>query len=178
MPLRPSLLSLAAALTLTGCADSGSPPTAPVRAPVTPALEKTTNQTDISRFDVSFTIPAGTCGLSTTVTATGVYQVVGRVSETSAGEPRVGITESAHGTATGEDGSQYRFNYVANYSIVSDPSTFPLTLDLVDHFNLIGQGGAPDIKVYLRGLFLYDGSLPVTPIGAPEIRGDLNCDPL
>jgi hypothetical protein len=174
---RPSHLALAAVLTLAGCADSASPPTAPLRAPDSPALEKITNQTDISRFDVSFTIPAGTCGLTTTVTATGVYQALGRVSQTRAGESRIGISESAHGTATGEDGSKYRFNYVANYNILGDPSTFPLTLDLVDHFNLIGQGGAPDIKVYLRGLFLYDG-LPLVPIGSPEIRGDLNCDPL
>jgi hypothetical protein len=174
---RPSHLALTLAVLLAGCADSATP-TAPVRAPESAALQKITNQTDISRFDVSFTIPAGTCGLSTTVTATGVYQALGRVSQTSDGEPRVGITEVAHGTASGADGSQYRFNYVANYDILPDATTFPLTLDLVDHFNLIGQGGAPDIKVYLRGLFLYDGSLPVIPIGSPEIRGDLNCDPL
>ena len=87
------------------------------------------------------------------------------------------IHENAHGTATGADGSRYRFNYAANYT-VEDPTAFPLLLDLVDHFNLLGQGGAPNVKVYLRGQFLYDGTLPLTPVGDPVIRGDLNCDPL
>jgi len=94
---------------------------------------------------------------------------------------RVAFSESAHGTATGADGSQYRFNYVANSKVidVDDPTTLPIVLDLVDHFNLLGQGQTPDVKVYLRGQFLYDGTLPVTPIGDPVIRGDgLNCDPI
>ena len=61
---------------------------------------------------------------------------------------------------------------------VDDPTTLPIVLDLVDHFNLLGQGRAPDVKVFLKGLFLFDGSTPLTPIGDPVIRGGLACDPI
>ena len=180
MLLRPSYLALAATVTLAGCADSVAPPTAPALAPGSADLAKITNETSVSRFDVSFTLPAGSCGLTTNVTGTGVYLSQSRVSQTEAGEWRIGIHESSSGTATGEDGSQYRWNYVANYRVldVVEPFELPMVLDLVDHFNLLGQNGAPDIKVFLKGQFLFTGSLPVTPIGAPVIRGGLECDPL
>ena len=176
---RPSYLALALSVMLAGCADSVSPPTAP--APGAASLEKgITNETTLSRFEVGFVIPAGSCGLTTTVTATGEYHSLTRISQKD-GVWRVGISESSHGTATGEDGSQYRWNYAANYTVpnTTPPVTPPIVLDLVDHFNLLGQGQTPDVKVYLRGQFLYDGTLPVTPIGDPVIRGDgLNCDPI
>jgi hypothetical protein len=178
--LRPSFLALAITVMLAGCADGVAPPTAPALAAGGADLAKITNETSVSRFDVTFTLPAGSCGLTTTVTGTGVYLSQSRVSQTAAGEWRIGIHESASGTATGEDGSQYRFNYVANYRVldVVEPFALPMVLDLVDHFNLLGQNGAPDIKVFLKGQFLFTGSLPVTPIGAPVIRGGLECDPL
>ena len=180
MLIRPSYLALAVTVILAGCADSATPPTAPAVAPGAANLEKgITNENTLSRFDVAFTIPAGSCGLTTTVTATGEYHSLTRLSQKD-GEWRVGIAESAHGTAAGEDGSQYRWNYAANYHVldVVVPGSFPAILDLVDHFNLLGQNGAPDIKVYLHGQFLYNGTLPLTPIGDPVIRGGVECDPL
>ena len=134
----------------------------------------------VTQSDVTFTLEAGTCGLTTTVTGTGVFHSVSRVSPIGGGEVRVTFSESAHGTATGEDGSRYRFNYAANYEVteVLDPSGLPVVIDLVDHFNLLGQNGAPDVKVFLHGQFLFDGSLPLTPIGNPTIRGGVECDPL
>jgi hypothetical protein len=134
----------------------------------------------VARFPVSFTLPGGTCGLTTTVTGTGVLQSVSRVSEIRGGEVRIAFSETAHGTASGEDGSQYRFNYSANYEVteILDPSGLPIVIDLVDNFELLGQGQAPNIKVFLHGQFLFDGTLPVTPIGDPIIRGGLACDPL
>ena len=54
----------------------------------------------------------------------------------------------------------------------------PIVLDLVDHFNLLGQGQTPDVRVFLKGLFLFDGTLPLIPIGDPVIRGGLTCDPI
>ena len=170
-----SHLALAAAFALAGCAD----PTAP-HAASPDALGRPNLAADRVRFDVTFTIPGGTCGLTTTVTGTGVFQVVSRVSQTQAGGLRIAISQSAHGTATGADGSQYRFNYAANAKVidVDDPTTLPIVLDLVDHFNLLGQGQTPDVKVFLKGLFLFDGSLPLIPIGDPVIRGGLTCDPI
>ena len=178
MLVRRSFLALAVSVMLAGCADSVPAPTAP--APGDSQLAKGSGVATVSQFDVTFTIPAGTCGLTTEVTGTGVFHSVNRVLPARSGEARIFFSESAHGTATGDDGSRYRFNYAANYEVleVLDPSGFPLVMDLVDHFNLLGQNGAPDVKVYLHGQFLYDGTLPLTPIGAPVIRGDLDCDPL
>ena len=176
MLFRPSSFALAVAVMLAGCADSVAPPTAPALAPGGPDLAKAT----VTQSDVIFILEAGTCGLTTKVTGTGVFHSVARVSEIGGGEVRVTFSESAHGTATGEDGSRYRFNYAANYEVteVLDPSGLPVVLDLVDHFNLVGQNGAPDVKVFLHGQFLFDGSLPLTPIGNPTIRGGVDCDPL
>jgi hypothetical protein len=177
---RPSYLALALSVMLAGCADSVSPPTSPVAAPGAASLAKgITNETTVSRFEVGFVIPAGSCGLTTTVTATGEYHSLTRISQKD-GEWRIGVSESSHGTATGEDGSQYRWNYAANYTVpnTTPPVTPPVVLNLVDHFNLLGQNGAPDIKVFLKGQFLYEGTLPLTPIGDPVIRGGVECDPL
>jgi hypothetical protein len=179
--MRPSfLLTLAAAFALAGCADPTAPHAASPDALGSPNSAQGSAVADRVRFDVTFTIPGGTCGLTTTVTGTGVFQVVSRVSQTRAGELRIAFSESAHGTATGADGSQYRFNYAANYELidVDDPTALPIVIDIVDHFNLLGQGRAPDVKVFLKGLFLFDGSLPLIPIGDPVIRGGVACDPI
>ena len=58
MLLRPSYLALALTVVLAGCADSVAPPTAPALAPGGADLTKITNETSVSRFDVTFTIPA------------------------------------------------------------------------------------------------------------------------
>jgi hypothetical protein len=176
MSPRASHFAIATSLALAACGDPVTPrPASPdaLHRPNLAAADRTTS-------DVKFTIPAGQCGLTTTVTGSGVFQSVGRVSRTGAGKVRIAFHESAQGTATGEDGSQYRFNYSANYEVteVLDPSGLPVVIDLVDHFNLLGQGGAPDIKVFLHGQFLFDGTLPLTPVGTPVIRGDLACDPI
>jgi hypothetical protein len=166
--------SIVTALAVASCADTVpvAPHTELIHAVGPATLANGSGGDNVVRFDVTFTMPSGSCGLTTTVTATGVYQIV-----THASQSRLALTESSHGTATGADGSRYRFNYVANYTVI-DPTAFPVMLDLVDHFNLLGQGGAPDVKVYLRGQFLYDGTLPLTPVGDPVIRGGVACDPI
>ena len=168
--------TLITAMTVVGCA--GTDPVAPNREPIDVVGPATLAKggADVEKVDVTFTMPAGTCGLTTTVTATGVYNIVTRESRGPTGELRLYLNEAAHGTGTGADGSRYRFSYAANYSF--DPTTFPVVLDLIDHFNLLGQGGAPDVKVYLRGQFLFDGSLPLIPVGDPVIRGGVACDPI
>jgi hypothetical protein len=175
-----SSLGLAAACTLAGCADPVAPRAASPDALGRPRL----GVANRVRFDVTFNIPDNThgnsCGLPTAVTGSGVFQMVNRVSQTQAGEWRVGFSWNAHGTASGEDGSRYRFNYTATgkWIDVVSPTTLPVVIELVDHFHLIGQGRAPDLKVFLHGLFLFDG-IDVTPIGDPVIRGaDLDCDPI
>jgi hypothetical protein len=173
-------VALGASLTLAACSDPVAPRTASPDAVHGPSLAAGSGVASPNTSEVTFTIPAGQCGLTTTVTGTGVFLSVGRVSQTGAGEVRIAFHESAHGTATGADGSQYRFNYSANYEVteVLDPSGLPVVIDLIDHFNLLGQGGARDVKVVLHGEFLFDGKLPLTPVGNPTIRGDVACDPI
>ena len=56
---------------------------------------------------------------------------------------------------------------------VPDSRSFP---DIVDHFNLLGQGEAPNVKVYLRGKFTFPA---FEPVDNPVIRGpDIFCDPI
>jgi hypothetical protein len=49
-------------------------------------------------------------------------------------------------------------------------------VDIVDHFNLLGQGRTPDVMVYLRGKFTFPA---FEPVDDPVIRGlDIFCDPI
>ena len=172
-----SYLAVVAGSALAACADAVTPPATPPDPLGSPNFASVA---EVARFPVTFNLPGGTCGLTTTVTGTGSLQSVSRISQIGAGEVRIAFSETAHGTATGADGSQYRFNYSANYEVteVLDPSGLPVVIDLVDTFTLLGQGQAPDIKVFLHGQFLFDGTLPLTPIGDPVIRGGIACDPL
>lgn len=186
MPLRAShfALALATASTLASCTEPVAPVAALPDAVRGPNLASQTAVANRLRFDVTFNIPQATggnrCGLPAPVTGSGVFQMVNRVSQTKSGEWRVHFSWSAHGTAVGDDGSQYRFNYVATgkWIDVVSPTTVPVEIELVDHFNLIGQGQTPDLKVFLKGRFLFDG-VDVTPVGDPVIRGaDVECDPI
>ena len=177
-------LALAAAVALAACADPVAPRAASPDALRHPDLAAGSGVADRVTFDVTFSIPGNTygntCGLSAPVTGTGTFQMVNRVSQTREGAWRIGFSWSAHGTATGTDGSQYRFNYTATGKFIDvvDPTVLPAEIELVDHFNLIGQGETADVRLHLHGRFLFDG-VDVTPVGDPVIRGaDLACDPI
>ena len=173
-------VALVAAMTLAGCADPVAPRAASSDALAAPGLASSSSVADRVTFDVAFTIPGGTCGLAATVTGTGTFQMINRASQSREGEWRIGFNWSSHGTATGADGSQYRFDYAANgkWVDVTDPTALPVEIELVDHFNLVGRGGTPDLKVFLHGRFLFDG-VDITPIGDPVVRGaDVECDPI
>jgi hypothetical protein len=173
----PRALPLVVALTLTACADPMSPrattPNAPPRASFSGGVDNST-------FAVSFTIPGGTCGLTTTVTGSGLFHAVNRASQSNTGEWTIAFNWDARGTASGADGSQYRFNYAIAGKWIDpvSPTTLPVVLDVVDHFNLIGQGQTRDLRVFLHGQFLFDG-VAFVPVNDPVIRGpDLSCDPI
>jgi hypothetical protein len=169
--------AFAAAFALAGCADPVAPHAAGADALGGPRLAQGSGL-DRTTFPVTFTIAGGTCGLATTVTGTGVFQIVSRASQSRTGEWRIAFNWSAHGTATGEDGSQYRFNYSANGKWIDpvDPTTLPVVIDFVDHFNLLGQGGTPDLRVFLHGQFVFP---TFELVGDPVIRGpSLFCDPI
>ena len=176
---RASMLALAAVLTLAGCADSG--PTAPnvarIDASAAPSLAKSSGAVENYTTPVSFTIPAGTCGLSTTVTGTGIFHIVTRSTQSGDGTWHVSFSWDSHGTATGEDGSSYRFNYAITAKSVEPTGANDVdVIEVVDHFNLIGQGNTPDLRVYLRGVF---NNPSFVPIGDVVIRGpSISCDPI
>jgi hypothetical protein len=166
MTLRSSFLALGV-FAFAACADPVAPRQARPSVPDGPNPAVVVNSID----PVEFTLPAGPlCGLTSEVTGTGEFHTVIRVSQSN-GVTKVVMNLSAHGTASGADGSQYVFNYANLQEVTED------VIDIVDHFNLIGQGGTPDLKVYLRGTF--QATFPFDPIGDPVIRGpSILCDPI
>ena len=173
MLLRAPLLALGA-LALIACAEPVSPPTTPPNVPnhAGPAV------LDNSTVPVQFTLSADLCNLPTDVTGTGVFHGVTRASQSQTGEWKVVLNLTAHGTASGTDGSSYVFDYAGTQTWVDpvDPSTAPLVIDIVDHFNLLGQGKTPNVKVYLRGKFTFPA---FEPVDNPVVRGpDIFCDPI
>ena len=173
MLLRASLLALGA-VTLVACAEPVSPPSAPPNVPkqAVPAV------VDNSTVPVQFTLSATLCALPTDVTGAGVLHAVTRVSRSPTGELKVVLNLSAHGTASGTDGSTYVFDYAGTQAWVDpvNPTTPPLVVDIVDHFNLLGQGKTPNVKVYLRGKFTFPA---YEPFENPVVRGpDIFCDPI
>ena len=173
MLLRTPLLVLGA-FTLVACTEPVSPPATSPNVPKQASLAVVENSTS----PVQFTLSGALCGLPTDVTGTGVFHTVIRVSQSKQGEWKVEFNLSAHGTASGTDGSTYVFNYANLQTFVDpvDPNTVPPVLELVDHFNLLGQGKTPNLKVYLRGKFTSD---TFQPLDNAVVRGpDIFCDPI
>ena len=175
-------LAVVAAIAGTGCAatDPLSPTaTAEAHATVPSAATGSSNVTHASVV-VPFTVDGGQCGLASDVSGTATIDMVNHAAQSRSGEWRVWFNWHAHGTATSTDGAQYRFNYAANgrWLDVTSPPSVPVVIELVDHFNLVGQGQAPDVKLFLHGTFVWDG-VDIAPVGSPVIRGaDVECDPI
>ena len=177
-PLMALVTSVVTAMTVAGCADTD--PVAPnselFNAVDAPSLAKVSGVSDNLWVPVSFTIPGGTCGLTATVTGSGIFHIVTRSTQTGSGAWHLSFTWSAHGTATGSDGSSYRFNYAITAKSVDTTSPDLTTIEVVDHFNLLGQGTTPDLKIYIRGTFAWPA---FTPIGDVVVRGpSISCDPI
>jgi hypothetical protein len=179
LPIRPAIAlaaSVIAAITLAGCSEPVAPGASRPDAVGSPSIVKQLAAEHLT-IPVTFTIPGGTCGPESTVTGTGVFNIVTRSIQDGTGAWHVSFSWNAHGTATGEDGSTYIFNYAINAKSV-DPSGADdlVVIVLVDHFNLQGQGQTPDLRVYLRGTFEF---ATFTPIGDAVIRGPgIFCDPI
>jgi len=180
MPVSPlsSAVLLFTILTLTACTDPG--PVAPnaVRpdASNSASLAQASGASDNLWIPVTFTIPGGTCGVASTVTGNGLFHIVARSTQSANGAWHVSFSWSAHGTATGADGSSYRFNYAINAKSVDPTGTDLVVIDLVDHFNLLGQGTTPDLKIYINGTFTFPA---FEPIGNAVVRGpSIFCDPI
>jgi len=168
--------SFVATITIAGCADPVAPSSARADALRSPSLVKATGVSENFWAPVGFVIPGGTCGLNTTVTGTGVFHTVTRSTQDGTGRWHVSFSWNAHGTATGADGSSYRFNYAINAKSIDPTGPNDLVvIDLVDHFNLLGQGKTPDLRVYLNGTFTFPAFSPIDAV----IRGPgISCDPI
>ena len=173
MLLRAPLVAVGA-FALVACADPVSPPSAPPNVPQQAGLAVVDNST----VPVQFTLSAALCNLPADVTGTGVFHAVTRASQSQTGKWKVVLNLTAHGTASGTDGSSYVFDYAGVQAWVDpvSPNTAPLVVDIVDHFNLLGQGKTPNVKVYLRGKFTFPA---FEPVDNPVVRGpDIFCDPI
>ena len=173
MLLRAPLLAVGA-FTLVACAEPLSTPSTPPNVPKRAGLAVVDNST----VPVQFTLSAALCGLPADVTGTGVLHAVTRASQSTTGEWKVVLSLNARGTASGTDGSTYVFDYAGTQAWVDpvSPTTAPAVVDIVDHFNLLGQGKTPDVKVYLRGKFTFPA---FEPVDNPVVRGpDIFCDPI
>jgi len=180
MPVSPlsSAVLLFTAVTLTACTDPGpvAPNAARPDASNSASLVQASGVSDNLWIPVTFTIPGGTCGVASTVTGDGLFHIVARSTQSANGAWHVSFSWSAHGTATGADGSSYRFNYAINAKSVDPTGTDLIVIDLVDHFNLLGQGTTPDLKIYLNGTFTFPA---FEPIGNAVVRGPgIFCDPI
>jgi len=181
MPVSPlsSAVLLFTALTLTACTDPGpvAPNAARPDASTSASLAKASGASDNLWIPVTFTIPGGTCGVASTVTGEGLFHIVARSTQSANGGWHVSFSWSAHGTASGADGSSYRFNYAINAKSVDPTGPDDLAvINLVDHFNLLGQGNTPDMKIYINGTFTFPA---FEPIGNAVVRGpSIFCDPI
>ena len=116
-----------------------------------------------------------------------MFRVVAKSAQKPDGSWHVNISWTAHGTAVGDDGSQYTFNYALNAHAkdLTGPN-YGLPGDFVttDHFNLLGKAGAPDLKVSFRAIVNLDGADPTTlaltftPVDFIALKGEYNCDPI
>lgn len=162
-----------------GCSDKTLlQPDASYAAPESPSLAASPNATTTFHEPISFTItPADCSALLTTVTGTGTSHVVVHESVQANGTIHFSFHNNIEGTATGADGSTYRFNYTHNESVTTESFDVPFEIKLVDKWHLIGQGSTPDIPVYQYYDFILnpDGTFVDLRV---RVRGDPFCDPI
>lgn len=165
-------------LILGGCAESPTMPDSSA-APAAPNLATSANATNVSRFPISFELTPEQCPiLTTTVTGEGVFVFI---AHESARGPQDMATfrfqSSATGTASGSDGSTYRFAYSNHYR--DDGSvTLPYVFTVTDQFVLAGQGGAPHIQTQFLVTVRANADGTYTALDV-KVHGDPgSCDPI
>ena len=127
---------------------------------------------------VSFAFSAGTCGLTTNVTATGSLTMTIHSLVTGPGVVRVTVNARASGTAAGADGSKYVFAYNQTFT-QEDASSFPIPIRATDVFELTGLGDAPNVRTgfVATAEILSNGQLSNAEF--KTVRGNpFACDPL
>ena len=89
-------------------------------------------------------------------TATSEWSEVTNTRTGPDGQKHVVYTATASGTAVDEQGNTYRFNYHNHqrYAVPADGSSFQVQMN--DHFNLVGSGGANDIHARFAALLTFE----------------------
>jgi hypothetical protein len=149
-------------------------PTSVSRATAASSAVAATTHTTVP---VAFAFAAGTCGLTTHVAATGELDITVHSVAMPSGTVRLTILGNAHGTAVGDDGSQYVFSY--NQRVVQENALAdPIPVSITDVFELVGLGDAPNVRTGFVATLELSGGQPLNP-AFKVIRGNpFLCDPL
>jgi len=173
--MRTQLRVLALALAVAACDDGAPVPVGPSSQPGTGVAFASANATQTFREPLTFTLTPETCPqLTTVVTGTGESHVVVHESADGSGGVHFSFSNTVKGTAVGEDGSTWKFSYQLNEHDTKEAEP-PFTVAFVDKFLLLGDGGAPNIKVKIYNQFVVnpDGSFTDLKV---RIRGEPGCD--
>jgi hypothetical protein len=127
------------------------------------------------REPVSFDL-AGSC-VSVPVHGDGTSYMVITDRVDASGVHHLQINNAVTGHATDSAGGTYAFNYQTHASVNEPSSGYPVTAIVIDHFNLVGNGGDNNlqIRVVYRVTVLAPGVFDIEMINA---RGNPDCDPL
>jgi hypothetical protein len=115
------------------------------------------------------------------VTITGEMTYNVQITQTGTGRFVGFVHLSAQGTASGDDGTRYRYSYNSNARIVDfigfpAPDNPPYTAYITDRFQLSGQGRAPNVTTHW--LFTIRLAADGTPTVLREVRRNQECDPI
>jgi len=167
---------LLAGLGLVGCADRSL--TAPESSPASTAPSLASDNASQPFQEVeSFVLTPEECpSLATTVRGTGIFRGVDHASARGpTGLFTFRFHQNYHGTAVGDDGTQYRFAYNNSYRDTGEPVP-PFIATIIDRFSLISLDGSRNIQVRFKTTFRVnpDTSIDVLKFVA---RGDpASCD--
>jgi hypothetical protein len=167
------LIGLAALL--AACGPDRPLATEPAVSNTSPPAFASANATLTFREPLTFTLTPAQCSeLTTTVTGTGVSHVVVHESPDGSGGIHFSFSNTVNGTATGEDGSFYRFSYQLNERTTKE-AVPPFTVAIVDKFLLIGAGKTQNVAVKFYNEFVVNPDGSFTDIKF-TVRGELGCD--
>ena len=173
--MRTDLCVLTLALVVASCDDGAPLPAGPSVQPAARTAFASANATQTFREPLTFTLTPATCPeLSTVVTGTGESHVVIHESPDASGGVHFSFSNTVKGTAVGEDGSTWKFSYQLNQRSTKEAEP-PFTIAFVDKFLLLGDGGAPNIKVKIYDEFVVNADGSFTDLKV-RIRGEPGCD--
>jgi hypothetical protein len=130
------------------------------------------NATEQFRQVIDFVLTPEQCpSISTVITGSGVFHGAFHVSpKGKSGLFNFSFHSNYTGTATGEDGTSYRFAYNNEYRDSGEPEP-PFVATILDRFFLVGLGSTPDVRVQSRVTLRFNSDNTVTPLKV-VLRGD------